>query len=115
MRLRLFALITVLVWSSVASFAQQDLEGTWQGTFSAAANPIRIVLKMTRAAGGFEGQLIAIDQGAQPRTMSAISLDGRVVKWKVDAISATYEGTLTADGTAMNGAVSQAGGPAQTL
>ena len=115
MRLRVFALLTVLVWSSVASFAQQDLEGTWQGTFGAAANPIRIVLKITRAAGGFEGQLIAIDQGAQPRTMSAISLDGRGVKWKVDAISATYEGTLTADATTMNGTVSQAGGAAQTL
>lgn len=97
--------MTVLVWSGAVLLAQ-DLEGTWQGTLGTPANPIRIVLKITRAADGiFEGQLFAIDQGAQPRTMSAISLDGRVVKWKVDALSATYQGTLTAEGNAMNGAV----------
>jgi uncharacterized protein (TIGR03435 family) len=114
MKLKVFALVTVLLWSGTALFAQ-DLEGTWQGTFSAPAGEIRIVLKITRAAaGGFEGQLFAIDQGAQPRTMSAISLDGRVVKWKVDALSATYQGILTADGNAMNGTVTQAAAP-QTL
>jgi uncharacterized protein (TIGR03435 family) len=108
------ALLAVLVWSGAAVFAQ-DLEGTWQGTFSAPAGQIRIVLKITRAADGrFEGQLFAIDQGAQPRTMSAISLDGRVVKWKVDALSATYEGTLSSEGNAMNGAVTQTAAP-QTL
>ena len=83
----------------------QDLGGTWQGTLTAPNGQTRIVLQITRAADGrFDGQLFAIDQGAQPRTMSAISLEGRVVKWKVDALSATYEGTLTSDGNAMNGA-----------
>jgi uncharacterized protein (TIGR03435 family) len=42
-------------------------------------------------------------------------VDGRVVKWKVDALSATYEGTFTPDGTAINGAVTQAGGAPQAL
>lgn len=108
---RLLALITVLFWSGTTLVAQ-DLEGTWQGTLSAPASQIRVVLKITRAADGkFEGQLFAIDQGAQPRTMSAISLDGRVVKWKVDALSASYEGTLTAEGTAINGAVTQTAAP----
>jgi hypothetical protein len=37
--------------------------------------------------------------------MTVISLDGRVVKWKVDALSATYEGTFAADGNAVNGSV----------
>src|SRR5687767_12970565 len=114
MRFRVFALIAVLVWSG-ASVSAQDVAGTWQGTLT-AANPIRIVLRITRVADGrLDGQLIAIDQGAQPRTMSAISLDGRVVKWKVDALSATYEGTLTADGNAMNGAVTQAGAGQQQV
>ena len=104
-----------MLWSA-ATLSAQDLEGTWQGTLSNAANPLRIVLKITSAADGkLDGQLIAIDQGAQPRTMSAMSIDGRVVKWKVDALSATYEGTLTADGNSMNGAVSQAGGGPQVL
>jgi uncharacterized protein (TIGR03435 family) len=111
MRFRAFALITVLFWPGATLFAQ-DLEGTWQGTLSTPASQIRIVLKVTRAGDGkFEGQLFSIDQAAPPRTMSAISLDGRVVKWKVDALSATYEGILTAEGNAMNGAVTQTAAP----
>src|SRR5688572_33118857 len=74
------ALITVL-FCSAAPLSAQGLDGTWQGTLSSPANQLRIVLKISKAADGrFEGQLFAIDQGAQPRTMSAISLDGRVVK-----------------------------------
>ena len=120
MKLRLLGLITVLFWSGTTLFAQtlfaQDLEGTWQGTVSTPANQIRIVLKITRAADGkFEGQLFSIDQGAQPRTMSAISLEGRVVKWKVDALSATYEGTLTAEGSAISGAIAQNAGAPMAL
>jgi uncharacterized protein (TIGR03435 family) len=33
------------------------------------------------------------------------------VKWKVDALSATYEGTFTAEGNAINGTVTQASTP----
>ena len=111
MKLRLLALITILCCSG-ATLLGQDLTGTWQGTLSPAGNPVRLVLKIARTADGkFEGQLIAIDQGALPRTMTLIALDGRVVKWKVDALSATYEGTFTADGNAINGSVTQTAAP----
>jgi uncharacterized protein (TIGR03435 family) len=106
MKLRLFALIAIVCWSG-ATLHGQDPTGTWQGTGTGQAQ-VRIVLKITRAADGmFEGQLFLIDQGAQPRTMGAIALDGRVVKWKVDALSATYEGTLTPEGNAINGTLTQ--------
>ena len=107
MKLRLFALIAILCWSG-ATLHGQDLTGTWQATLGQA----RIVLKITRTADGkFEGQLIAIDQGALPRTMTLISQDGRVVKWKVDALSASYEGTFTPDGNTLNGAVTLTAAP----
>jgi uncharacterized protein (TIGR03435 family) len=106
MKLRLSALIAIVCWSG-ATLHGQDLTGTWQGTGTGQAQ-VRIVFKITRAADGmFEGQLFMIDQGAQPRTMGAISLDGRIVKWKVDALSATYEGTLTPEGNAINGTLTQ--------
>jgi len=102
MKLRLFSLITILCWSA-ATLHGQDLTGTWQGTGTGAAQ-VRIVLRIARATDGkLEGQLFLIDQGAQPRTMGAISLDGRIVKWKVDALSASYEGTLTPEGDGLNG------------
>jgi uncharacterized protein (TIGR03435 family) len=106
MKLRLFSLLTILCWSA-ATLHGQDLTGMWQGTGTGAAQ-VRIVLKIARAADGrLEGQLILIDQGAQPQTMGAISMDGRTVKWKVDALSATYEGTFTPDGDAVNGTLTR--------
>lgn len=108
MKFRLLALLAFLYCSSGILFAQ-DFAGTWQGTGTGSAQ-VRIVLKITRAADGrFEGQLFLIDQGAQPRTLGAISLDGRIVQWKVDALSVAYEGTLAPDGDAINGALTQNG------
>ena len=99
---------TMLLCAFSATLVGQDLAGTWQGTLSTPAAQLRIVLKLTRAADGtFEGQLFSIDQGAQPRTMNPITLDGRVVRWKVDALSATYEGTFTPDGNGINGSITQ--------
>lgn len=108
MKFRLVA-ITTLLCCAGATLLGQDLAGTWQGTASGPGQA-RIVVKITRAADSkLEGQLFLIDQGAQPRTMSTISVDGRVVKWKLDALSATYEGTLTPEGSAINGTLTQNG------
>ena len=115
MKPRLLAL-TMLLCASGATLFGQDVAGTWQGTLITLAAQPRIVLRIARAVDGkLEGQLFSIDQGAQPRTMSLISVDGRVVKWKVDGLNATYEGTFAPDGNALNGAITQAGGAPQPL
>ena len=108
MKSRLLA-IAMLLCLSGATLLGQDFVGTWQGTAATGAGAqIRIVLRITRAADGkLEGQLFSIDQGAQARTMSQLALDGRVVKWKVDALSVTYEGTFTPDGNGINGTLTQ--------
>ena len=107
MKSRLLAITLVLCCSGATLFGQ-DLTGTWQGTLTTPAAQVRIVLKITRTADGkFEGQLFSIDHGAQPRTMNPVTLEGRVVKWKFDALSTTYEGTFTADGNTINGTVTQ--------
>ena len=105
MRFRLLAAALLLCSLGTTLAGQQDLTGTWQGTATTGAGAqIRIVLRITRTAGGaLEGQLFSIDQNPQPRTMGQLSVDGRVVKWKVDALSVTYEGTFTPDGNGING------------
>ena len=101
--------LAMLLGLSGATLLGQDVAGTWQGTATTGAGAqIRIVLHITRASDGrLDGQLFSIDQGAQPRTMSQLSLEGRVVKWKVDALSATYEGVFTPDGNGINGTITQ--------
>ena len=115
MKSRLMA-IALAICSAPAILLGQDVAGTWQGTLTTPAAQVRIVLRIARAADGkLEGQLFAIDQGAQPRTMSQLSVDGRVVKWRVDALSASYEGTFTPDNSikdySRGGATSAADGP----
>ena len=104
--------IALAICSAPAILLGQDVAGTWQGTLSTPAAQLRLVLRIARAADGkLEGQLFAIDQGAQPRTMSQLSVEGRVVKWRVDALSASYEGTFSPDGNAISGMVTQTDAP----
>ena len=93
-----------------ATLFGQDLAGTWQGTLAppGAPNALRVVFKITSAPDGkFTGQGFSIDQGGQPIPMNSISLEGRTAKWKLDPISASYEGTFGPDGNALNGTLTQ--------
>jgi uncharacterized protein (TIGR03435 family) len=109
MKFRLFAALAVLLCASATLFGQ-DLAGTWQGTLTPPGAPsgLRVVFKFTKAADGkFTGQTFSIDQGGQPIPMNAISVEGRTVKWKIDVINASYEGTFGPDGNALNGTMTQ--------
>jgi uncharacterized protein (TIGR03435 family) len=106
MKSRSLALFVLLCLASTSVFAQ-DLAGSWQGTLSVQGNTIRLVFRITRANGALTGQGFSIDQGGQAIPMNAIAVDGRTVKWKLDLLSATYEGTFSADGNAINGTFTQ--------
>jgi uncharacterized protein (TIGR03435 family) len=109
---RLMVWIVALAALSGGAVFGQDLVGTWQGTLSTPAAQLRIVVKIAKAADGkFEGQIFSIDQGGLARPVNVISLDGRTVKWKVDSLSASYEGAFTADGNAINGTMTQLSNP----
>jgi uncharacterized protein (TIGR03435 family) len=115
MKFRLFAMLALLCGTCATVFGQ-DLAGTWQGTLKTPARDLRIVFKITQEADKrFTGQLFSIDQGGQAVPISGISLDGRTVRWKIDAISGTYEGTFAADGNAINGTFTQGGQLPMTL
>jgi len=107
MKLRLIAVLAMILSSAVALFGQ-DLAGTWQGTLAPPGPPpLRVVFKIAGADGKFTGQGFSIDQGAQPIPMSAISVQGRTVKFRMEAINASYEGTFGADGNVINGSMTQ--------
>ncbi len=110
MKFRLFVFLAVLLCASATLFGQ-DLAGTWQGTLAAPNAQLRIVFKIAKGPDGkFAGQTFSIDQGGQPIPMNAITVEGRAVKWKVDAIGASYEGSFGTDGNTINGNMTQ--GPA---
>jgi uncharacterized protein (TIGR03435 family) len=108
--------IVVLAALSGSTLFGQDLVGQWQGTLTTPTAPLRIVARITKATDGkLEGQIFSIDQAGPGRPINVISQDGRNLKWKIDALGASYEGNFTADGNTINGALTQANTTPLTL
>jgi hypothetical protein len=102
-------LIAVALLLSTAGLAQaQDIVGDWQGTLKVAADvELRLALHVTKGDDGLKGTLDSIDQGANGIPVTAIKLEGSKVTFTVDAVRGTYEGTVNAGATAIDGTWSQ--------
>ncbi len=90
--------------------AHGDMSGDWQGTLE-AGRALRLVLKLAKTDKGLTGKMYSIDQGGQGFNVSGVALDGSTFKFAVDVISATYTGTLSADGNSLVGTWTQGHNP----
>jgi uncharacterized protein (TIGR03435 family) len=89
----------------------QTIAGSWQGTLQ-AGRPLRVVINITNGdAGSLGAVMYSIDQGGQPLAVSGVSLQGTTFKFSIPGIGATYEGKLSADGSAIAGTFTQGGTP----
>lgn len=98
-RFVMFALFTA------PAFAQ-TLDGKWQGTLEAGGAKLRLALDITKSGDGFAGVLDSIDQGAKI-PIDRIQVDGAKVRLELDAVKGTYEGTMDAGRTKINGTWTQ--------
>jgi uncharacterized protein (TIGR03435 family) len=95
---------------SIGTLAAQDIAGTWQGTLPVTATGLRLVMKISKAdAGALKVAFFSIDQGGQSIAASTASFAGNTLKVEIVALSALYEGKLSADGTTINGTFTQGG------
>ncbi|MGH9574000.1 MAG: TIGR03435 family protein [Candidatus Acidiferrales bacterium] len=100
----IFVLAVALFTGSAAMAQSQDISGQWQGTLHGPGRDLRLVLKISKAPDGKLGAVMySIDQGGQPITASSVSVDGSTVKYAVNVINGSFEGTLSADGSTING------------
>jgi hypothetical protein len=98
-----------------AAKAESDLAGTWKGELGQGAAKLRVVLTITKLAGGeFSGQLVSVDQGAT-LPMENVTLKADAVRFEVKAVGGLYEGTLNAARTSVEGTWIQAGLSPQPL
>jgi pimeloyl-ACP methyl ester carboxylesterase len=89
----------------------QSIEGNWLGTLETGSTKLRIGLKLAKSASGaLSGTLDSIDQSANDLPLSGIEQRGAAVKFALTAASASYEGSLNADGSEMAGTWRQGGG-----
>jgi hypothetical protein len=103
--------IAVALLLSTTGLAQaQDIVGDWQGTLKVGADvELRLALHVIKGDDGLKAMLDSIDQGANGIPVTAIKLEGSKVTFTVDAVRGTYEGTVNAGGTAIDGTWKQGG------
>ena len=95
----------LIIGMTTASHALQasGLTGTWQGTLRAGARERRIVMKISKDAGGLRALLYSIDQGPGATPSATFTTQGVTVKISFPANGIAYEGKLSADGNSLAG------------
>ena len=94
----------------VLSQAASGVEGNWRGALDVGTFKLRLVLKISKSA---DGKLMAtvdsLDQNAKDLAVDTITFDDGTLKFEMKALSASYVGTLSKDGSQLNGKFTQGG------
>ena len=86
----------------------QDLAGEWQGTLKAGATELRLVLHISHGRDGqINATLDSVDQDANDIRITSISLKDSHLKFTIEAIHASYDGTINADKSEIAGTWTQ--------
>ena len=90
--------------------AGPSLEGDWQGILAAGGSNLRLAVHIKRAEGGLlTGTFDSVDQAAMGLRIDTVTVNGSTVRLDIKAPLARYEGTLSGDGTKIEGTWMQGG------
>ena len=88
--------------------AAPNVAGDWDGALDTPAGQLRLVLHLTAGAGGsLTATLDSVDQGAMGIPVSSASLKAGKLTLTVDAVNGSYEGTVNAGASAIEGTWTQ--------
>lgn len=88
--------------------AGQTIVGDWEGVLDTPSGPLHLVLHLTAGAdGALRATLDSLDQGSMGIPVSSVSLKGGKLSLTLDKIQGTYEGTVNADASGIDGTWSQ--------
>lgn len=92
---------------AVQTLWAQDIVGKWQGTLN-TEKKLRIIVEIEKGDGGaLKGRAYSIDQSPTAAPITTLSFTGSTLKFTIDAIHASYEGTLNPDGKTIVGNLTQ--------
>lgn len=101
---RLFLFLFVSVLAMVSAAPAQQVAGDWSGVLNAGGAQLHLNLHITKdAKGSLHGTLDSVDQGAMGIPIGTVTLVGAKLTLDIPAIRGTYDGTLSADGSALDG------------
>jgi hypothetical protein len=87
--------LAVLTIAAVCVAQAQDATGDWIGTLETGMGGLRIVLHITKSPdGALKATMDSPDQGIGGMNVDTITLDGSKLKFTVNVVRGTYEGTL---------------------
>jgi non-heme chloroperoxidase len=100
-----------LLLLAAGSLPAQDIAGDWQGTLRTTGPQLRTILRIARNdTGTLRAMLFSIDQSpdwGSGMATSSFTLQGSAVKFAIEQIHGSYEGTLSADRSTMTGTWTQ--------
>ena len=87
----------------------QDIAGDWQGTLDTGRGQLRLVLHVTKGAGGaLKATLDSVDQpGANGIPVNSVTLKDSKLRLDVTAVHGTYAGKVAADAKTISGTWTQ--------
>lgn len=99
----------VVLMTATLAAAQARPVGEWLGTLEVGAAKLRLALSIEEKTDGSLSALVnSLDQGAKIAVDTAV-FEGGTLRLVIQAIGASYEGTLNADGSVLVGVWSQSG------
>ena len=106
----LFSLLSVIAFAgSQEQPGQVKPDGDWKGTLNAGGTRLDLLLHVTQKDGALIATLDSPDQGATGLLIDSITVTGKSLRFEMKSLGATYEGTLNADSSQIEGEFSQGG------
>ncbi len=108
----LLALAALFPFLVAVSLGQSTISpaGDWQGKLDAGGASLRIVFHISEnGTGAYSGTIDSPDQNASGIPLSSVVLKDATLHADVEAVQGSYEGTLSADGSEIDGAWTQGG------
>ena len=85
------------------------LAGLWQGSLKVGSASLRIVFNVETRDGALRATMDSPDQGAKGIPVSKVAFAGSLAMFELKSLSGAYEGTLSEDGSRLDGVWKQAG------
>src|SRR5688572_1689016 len=104
-------ILAIALTSCASNGKAPTIAGDWQGTLGEGNEKIRLILNIKeQAKGGWTGGMLSIDQSpdwGSPNPVTSITFEEGKLKLSVPDVAGSYEGTLSPDGTTVEGTWTQ--------
>jgi hypothetical protein len=107
MKKKITLLVATLLMSPAVAFSAagtNDVTGNWKGTLDVGSVKLRLVFKISKAAGGgLTARMDSPDQGVRDIPVDNVTVKNKAIRLEVKTISGVYEGTVDDAGTKATG------------